>query len=232
LKSTIRNENDDANYILNTMERDWKIITSELYNKIKPIGGNLFCRVGTEFLRTGKVSDVWVEFEMNDFMYNDPFYGLQKSTAPFRMNFALWDFLLDYKINSTLELEGKVFNGEGNKLIGAFSNSLHFMVPEVKFGKIDDLNYIDLELKYSLTNSASYGMMTETINEHKSKYGTISVKLKIKELLFIVQTGWNPETILKQINTEYYDITRYYKVTESPWVEQNYDAFYVPFKKQ
>ena len=214
------------------MERDWKIITNELYSKIKPISGDLFSRVDNEYLRTGKLSDVWIEFEMNDFMYNDPFYGLQKSTSPFRMNFALWSFLLDHNINSTLDLEGKTFYGKEDDLIGSFSNSLHFIVPEVKFGKIDELNFIDLELKYSLTNSESYGYMTETINEHKSQYGIISVKLKMKELLFTVQNGWNPETTLKQINTKYYDISKFYKATESPWSEQNFDTYFIPFMKQ
>lgn len=162
------------------MEHDWRVITSDLYAKIKPIGGTLSYKIGSDFRLEETIKDLIVEFEMNDFMYMDPFYGEQKSTAPFKMFIELGEYISTLKLKSIYEIENVLIKGKPEDSIGAFSNSLHFTVPHLKLGVIKDLT-IEVYMEYSMTNSDSYGMMTGYIKDHISQKGSFKTTLAIKE---------------------------------------------------
>ncbi len=211
------------------MVHKWQDITSDLYNKIKPLGGDIYSRVSRDYIRNKRIEDIWVEFDMNDFIYEDPFYGEQKSTAPFRMNFSLWDLLGDVRLGSVLQLEHKTFHGGSEAKIGSFSNSLHFTIPEVTFGKLSPEKTIAITLTYSLTNSDSYGMMDGSLKEHIQTSGSFSTVLKCKELLVRKPDSKNIDSLLKAIDKKHYDVSRMYEATDLYWSSQNNTSYYIPF---
>jgi hypothetical protein len=70
---------------------DWRSIASYLYKTIKPISGILGSNLTESAIERNRFAGLWVEFTMNEFDYLDPFYGPQKSTAPFKMFVNLAD---------------------------------------------------------------------------------------------------------------------------------------------
>jgi len=211
------------------MEHKWEIITDDLYQKIAPIGGELFSRIDEQFKRKKTIRDAWVEFDMNDFIYMDPFYGEQKSTAPFRMNFGLWDFLEQLSLESILQIENTTFLGEKEDCFGSFSNSLHFTIPEMKFGKITENKTIEFEMTYSLTNSDSYGMMSGTIKDHIKKSGQFKTLLKVKDLIINKPLSKSIHETLKSLNSQYYDINRMYEAKDLNYSSPDYENYYIPY---
>lgn len=211
------------------MEHNWQDITEELYKKINPLSGEIFSRIDERFDRKKKITDAWVEFDMNEFIYNDPFYGEQKSTAPFRMNFGLWGFLEDLNWDSILQIENQIFCGEKEDKFGSFSNSLHFTIPEMKFGKVNKDKTIEFEMEYSITNSESYAMMKGTIKDHIQKSGHIKTVLKIKDLVIDKPNSKNVDKVLNNLNPKYYDTSRMYKATDLNWSRPDYITYYIPY---
>ncbi|GEM_PF-3852169 len=213
------------------MEQNWKEITGELYSKIAPVGGVIHSQIDNSFPRTKKIFNIWIEFQMNDFEYNDPFYGQQKSTAPFNMSIELYDYIAPLEISSIYDLQGKTIEGEKEDRIGSFSNSLHFTVPSLKFGNIDN-SKIEVELKYSLTNSESYGMMSGGILDHIQDNGIIKTSLQVKELVIVCPNELEPIEIAKHLNPSVYDSNNIELATDLNWSTDHSKGFYVRYKIQ
>lgn len=213
------------------MSHDWKEIVTDLYEKISPISGNLNSQIDNSFISKRKLENVWVDFEMNDFMYLDPFYGEQKSTAPFRMNFSLWDILGNEKIETIFDIENLELNLDKKSFIGAFSNSLVFSVPFLRFGKIDGY-HVPFEMEYILSNSDSYAMMTGTADDHIALSGRISLKLEIKELLILIRKGDNPINIARYLDKKRYNLKGIREAKDTGIEYHDYDLFWISYKKQ
>jgi len=214
------------------MEHSWEDITADLYKKIAPLSGEIYSRIDERFNRNKKITDAWIEFDMNDFIYNDPFYGEQKSTAPFRMNFGLWNILEDLNCETILQIGNQTFYGEKEDKFGSFSNSLHFTIPEMKFGRISKDKTIEFEMEYSLTNSESYAMMNGTIKDHIQRSGKLKTVLKIKELIINKPNSKNISQILSSLNPKYYDPSRMYEATDLNWSTTDYTTYYIPFAEE
>ena len=213
------------------MEQNWKEITTDLYSKIAPIGGVLHSQIDNSFPRTKKILNIWIEFQMNDFIYNDPFYGEQKSTDPFNMCVELYDYTSSLEINSIYDLQGKTIEGKKEDRIGSFSNSLHFTVPSLRFGKIDN-SEIEVHLEYSLTNSESYGMMNGSILDHIQDKEIIKTKLLVKELVLVCPNELEPKEIAKYLDSSSYDYTKIELATDLNWSTDRSKGFYVKYKVQ
>jgi len=212
------------------MEPKWINITNDLYEKINPIGGEITSRIDKSFIRNHRITNAWVEFDMNEFIYEDPFYGEQKSTAPFRMNFSLSD-LIDTKLESVLQIENQIYEGNAEELIGAFSNSLHFTIHQVKFGELSEGQKVDFEMTYSLTNSDSYGMMDGTLKDHIENKGTIKTPLVLKDLLISDHGISNLNDVLKHLNPKLYNINGIYESEELNNPELDYKTYCIPYSK-
>lgn len=143
---------------------------------------------------------------MDDFMYQDPFYGDQKSTAPFRMYVNPLEGESGIQITHVQELENKEIIDSRIYLKGAFSNSLHFSAPLISFGKIKENYKIEFEMEYCLTNSDSYGMMTGTIDDHSQSSGKIKLDLEIRDMLILVRKGRSVNEVLNSMNPYIYDL--------------------------
>jgi hypothetical protein len=208
---------------------DWREVTDDLYHKISPIRGDLNSQIESDFISTQKINAIWIEFDMNEFIYQDPFYGEQLSTSPFRMYVNPLKRKNGIQITHIQELENKQIEDSRTVLKGAFSNSLHFSAPLIKFGAIKG-NKIEFEMEYCLTNSDSYGMMTGTIDEHVQSSGNIKLDLEIRDMLILVSKGQNVNEILKSMNPNIYDIKATKEATDTNITYNNYNQFRVPYK--
>lgn len=209
---------------------DWKEITEDLYGKISPLRGDLNSQIDWNFIREQKINSLWIEFDMNDFIYQDPFYGEQKSTAPFRMVVNPLEGESGIEITHIQDLENKIIEDSRTILKGAFSNSLHFSAPLIKFGKIKE-DKIGFEMQYCLTNSDSYGMMTGTIEDHVKSSGQIKIDLKINDMLILVNKQNDVKEILKAMNSNIYDIEAAKEATDTNITYRDYDQYRVPYKE-
>ena len=208
---------------------DWKEATNDLYKKIAPISGELTSRIEASYVRRRKIKSLWVEFDMNEFLYQDPFYGETKSTSNFKMNVSPFQGLGEINITHIQELENLLIKDSRMNKKGTFSNSLDFSAPMIKFGKITG-DKIEFEMEYCLTNSASYGMMTGTINDHIKSSGSIKVDLKIKDMLILVSKSGNVKRILHSMNPNIYDLKLAKIATDSDVSFRDYDLYQVPYK--
>ncbi|KAA3639917.1 MAG: hypothetical protein DWQ02_02880 [Bacteroidetes bacterium] len=208
---------------------DWEKTTDDLYKKIKPIGGDLISRIESNFISRQKINSIWIEFDMNEFIYEDPFYGEQKSTAVFRMNVEPFSGERSIDLTHIQELKNKVIKSPRTQKKGAFSNSLDFTAPLIKFGKIKD-HTIEFEMEYCLTNSSSYGMMTGTIDDHIKASGTIKVDLKINDMLILTAKNKGVERVLKSMNPDIYDLKSAQLATNTNNSFADYDQYRVPYK--
>jgi len=210
----------------------WQEITSELYHLIKPTGGKIYSRYSNSLNKRYIVDEAWIEFDMNEFKYIDPFYGEQNSTSNFKMNFNLSDFLSDLKLESILQIENYTFIGEKDDNLGSFSNSIHFTIPKMEFGKFYEKDKsIEFEMTYSLTNSESYPFMNGTIKEHVQLSGQIRTKLIFKDLLVTIHKNTNLKDVLANISPKYYDLKNIYEDTDLNSSKSDYSSFYIPYLK-
>ena len=198
--------------------------------KISPINGDLSSRIDSNFMREQRINSLWIEFDMNDFIYEDPFYGEQKSTAPFRMNVNPFETENGIEIKHIQNLEGMIIEDSRTNLKGAFSNSLHFSAPVIKFGNIDG-NKLEFEMEYCLTNSDSYGMMTGTREEHIKSSGQIKLNLTIHDMLILVHKKRDVQGILNTMNPNIYDLELAKKATDTNVTYRDYDQYRVPYKE-
>jgi hypothetical protein len=160
---------------------DWKEIVIPLYEKIKPIGGTLSYGVASS---NDLIKWISVGFHLENFKYLDPFYGEQEEKDKFEMYFNFYDVEKNFNFLKINEIENKEYKFS---TVGAFSNSLDFLIPYCKFGTIND-NNIEFTMKYILTNSDSYGMMSGDITEHSTIRGNLNVILEIK-MYSLIQTS-------------------------------------------
>lgn len=209
---------------------DWKNTVQDLYQKINPVEG-FVCSIATEdSLRNHRFSNFWIEFEMNEFTYEDPFYGEQSSKDPFNMQFDLFEFENLYNINDIHQLQNLELKNDPTRIVGGFSNSLHFTVPNLKFGAIIG-NKIEFEMNYSLTNGDSYGEMTGTIDDHIQISGKIKMKLTIKELIVHNYNNTPLAELLNLLNSEVYDIENLEAALDTNTIMQDRTQIKIPYKK-
>jgi len=211
------------------MEHDWKKITSHLYKNISPIKGELSSQIEGDFIYKYKINSIWIEFDMNEFIYLDPFYGEQESTSPFRMYVNPFQSDNRKGITYIQELENMTIEDSRINIKGAFSNSLHFSAPIIKFGEIDG-DKIQFEMDYCLTNSASYAMMNGTIEDHSKSSGKIKIDLKINDMLILVSKKKNVKDILKHMNSKIYDMESLKEATDTNISYRDYDQFRISYK--
>ena len=208
---------------------NWKEVTPYLYQNIKPRKGFLGSIVNASSVRRKKYSNLWIQFEMNSFIYNDPFYGEQSSNAPFNMEINLIDIPEVNELEQLHQLQGLKFENNPKDRIGAFSNSLHFTIPKMKFGEIAN-NLIPFEMEYCLTNSDSYGMMSGTIDEHLSITGSIKQDLEIKNLIVINNNGSEISEILNQLDKDIYNIKSIEEATDTNISYPDRTQYYIKYK--
>lgn len=211
------------------MGENWEQITSDLYNKINPIGGRICSQIDSSFIYKKRLGNVWLEFDMNDFEYIDPFYGQQKSTSLFKIEVNLWDYIEPINITNIRQIEDLTLNCDIKDRIGVFSNSLHFTVPLLQFGKVYK-NEIKVFLEYCLTNSDSYGYMTGKIEDHIQAKGRIEVDLTIKELQLLAQDLNEARAISENLTKDVYNVEAIKEATDLNWSSPNYNCYYVPYK--
>lgn len=89
-----------------------------------------------------------------------------------------FDFI---KISSIKDLFCSEHFEKKNISFGAFSNSIYFTIPRMKFGQVLNKK-LDFEMDFVLTNSDSYGHMTGEFEEHASLKSSRSTKLLIDDL--------------------------------------------------
>ncbi|HMG14553.1 MAG TPA: hypothetical protein VK590_03835 [Saprospiraceae bacterium] len=183
---------------------NWKKITNHLYQNIKPIDGRIQTRIDDSNNTGIQFSNFYIEFDMNEFMYEDPFYGEQAS-ADVGMFMELIDFSTYYKIKEINELENKYFENKDYILNGFFSNSINIIPKYLKFGEIND-DRIEFEMNYSITNSDSYAMMNGTYDEHMIPSGTIKLTLKICELVLLAKNETDLKKLTEKLNPDIYDL--------------------------
>jgi hypothetical protein len=209
---------------------DWKVITDDLYKKIDPVRGDLSTRIDSRYPTDKTISTIWVEFDMNEFTYLDPFYGEQKSTEPFRMFVNPFETEKPMEeIRSLYELEDKVIEDTPTNTKGAFSNSLHFSAPYIQFYKIKQRR-IGFKMEYCLTNSESYPMMTGAIKDHIQAKGTINLELQIKELLIVVPKQKNVWDIVNHLDTNIYDLDSTHLAIDTGVTYGDYNEFRVAYR--
>lgn len=193
---------------------DWKKITNHLYKNIKPIDGRIQSCINDFYCSGIQFSEFWIEFDMNEFDYVDPFYGESKSTDPFNMFVDLLNVASQYNIKEIKEFEKLTFENSENGFYGAFSNSLHIVPKFLKFGEIKG-DRIEFEMSYSLTNSDSYGMMNGTNEEHMKSSGIIKIPLKICELILRTQNKTSLKNLISNLNPNIYDLESIKCIRES-----------------
>ena len=184
---------------------NWKEVVADLYKKIKPVKADLIYQIDSSFIRDRRIAHMWIEFEMNDFNYVDPFYCEQNSKKMFRMNVSLSQQINELNVTSIYGLENLSIKKNEKNLIGVFSNSLHFSVPEIHFGSLQE-NKMNLEMEYVLTNSPSHGNMTGTFKEHAQLSCKINTILNIKALIIITDKRENVQEIAAYLDPNFYDI--------------------------
>jgi len=207
---------------------DWKKITGDLYKKIAPIRGNLYSQIESDFIRKQKINSVWIKFDMNEFIYEDPFYGESKSTS----SEVSLSPLEEIEITHIQELENRIIKDSRTNLKGFFSNSLNFSAPIIKFGEITG-DHIEFEMEYCLTNSDSYGMMTGTIDDHIKSSGVIKTNLKIHDMLVLVSKRnekHDIKRILNSMNPNIYDLNSAKIATDTNVSYDSYSQYRVPYK--
>lgn len=213
------------------MDHKWEDITQHLYDNIKPISGRLISLVDRGVKNKGKVENIWIEFEMNEFMYEDPFYGYQSSTSMFKMNIELWTYIERLRLKSIFELENLIIFCDKKDRIGAFSNSLNMTVPKIKFGKIQDYS-LPVIVEYCMTNSDSYGMMTGTIDDHITCSGLFQVTLEIEDLILLLPKNIDPSDYSKYLDKNIYNSGNI-RISEDLNHDHNQSIYYrIPYSSQ
>jgi hypothetical protein len=208
---------------------NWENTVQDLYQKINPDEGFVCSIANEDSLRNHRFSNFWVEFDMNEFMYEDPFYGEQSSKAPFNMFFELFEFENLYNIKEIHQLQNLELKNDSKRRIGCFSNSLHFTIPNIKFGAIEG-NKIEFEMKYCLTNSDSYGGMTGNLDDHIQISGIIKMKLTIRELIVHNYNHKPLAELLNLLNPEIYNIENAQIATDTNTIMKDRTQYRIPYK--
>jgi len=207
----------------------WEEITQDLYSKISPTGGKLCSKISNGYKTRNWIDNIWVEIYMNEFAYNDPFYGEIQSKSNFTTFFNLSDLVTELKFESILDIQNLEFDGEGDYLNGGFSNSLNLLVTKLKFGEIKDWK-INMKINYSLANSESYGYMTGTVKDHLTKSGKIETKLDVRELELVCLNEKDPYEDAKYLNWRIYNPEKLRLAPDLNWSSDHSKGFYIPYR--
>lgn len=208
---------------------DWKIVTENLYSKISPKTGEISHYIGSDIISRKYIEGISIEFDVDEFIYTDPFYGEIKSTSNFKMNIQFDGNFEEFRIKSIGDLENKELKFSETFPIGSFSNSIHFTVLDCKFGSIR-ADAIAISFNYILTNSDSYPMMTGTYEEHSTKHGRIESLLKFNPVrIHTRRTNNQLNEIIKELNPKHYELS---KCQEEIYqgANQDYQYYLIPVK--
>ena len=183
---------------------NWKTICEYLYKNINPETGVLHSYVNNQYHGKPFIS-FYVEFDMNEFTYEDPFYGEQSSTSMFKTNFELMEITKKSLISDVVEFANSSIVFEEKRKFGAYSNSLHLVPHTMNFNDVID-NELNCRIEYSITNSDSYGMMDGSFEEHINMKGFINSNLSIERLTLNSRSNDEFRKMVEQLNSDVYDI--------------------------
>lgn len=214
---------------LSTNKMDWRIATDPLYKNISPKTGTISHFINNDIIHRKYIDSISIEFDVDEFIYTDPFYGEIKSTNNFKMNIQFDGNFKDFKISSIGDLENKHLDFCETFPIGSFSNSIHFTVMNCRFGSIKS-GRIMISFHYVLTNSDGYAMMDGTYEEHSSKRGIIEATLTFNPVRIHTHRNNNKlNEIIKELNPSHYDLPNCNeKIYEGS--NQDYQYYYIPVK--
>ena len=165
------------------MERDFKIILPEINSKFNPIRGKLYHTIESD--KPNLVQRIRIEIETDEFEYTDPFYGKIKANK-FLHEFANIEFdKIDTRIKSINDIQELAINQKLYLFPGWFSNSIDVEVQAIKFGEINNNAEVKCLIKYFLTKSDSYPLLSGEREEHMKFANEINVVLSIENLLFL-----------------------------------------------
>lgn len=186
---------------------NWKKLCTYLYENINPQSGTLHSYVNNQY-NGGQFINFYLEFDMNEFIYEDPFYGEQSSTSMFKTNFELMEVSKSRHISDIVEFQNLNIIFEQKRKFGSFSNSLHLVPHTIGFNDINN-GKLNCGIEYSIVNSDSYGMMDGSFQDHISLQGTIHSELEIAKLVVNCKSREELKRIIAQLNTHIYDINSY-----------------------
>ena len=186
------------------MERDWEIILPEINSKFKPTIGKIGHTIESD--KPFVVKRIIIEIETDEFEYTDPFYGKINANKTLHEFVNIDLDLLNIEIKSIKELQNKLINQTENQFPGFFSNSLDVVVKELKFGNINTNNTIACSIRYFLTKSDSYPLLSGEKEEHMKFENEINVDLKIKPLLFLDKRKFKIKPLKQFIASDVYQI--------------------------
>jgi hypothetical protein len=194
---------------------NWKNLCEYLYENINPQTGVLHSYAYNQY-QGKQIINFYLEFDMNEFIYDDPFYGEQSSTSMFKTNFELMEITQRSLITDINEFGNLNITFEEKEKFGAFSNSLHLVPHKIKFRAMG-LDKLNCEIEYSITNSDSYGLMDGSFEEHIQLSGTIKSELTIAELTINCTSEDELKKTISQLNHEVYDVNNIELLDESEY---------------
>jgi len=183
---------------------NWQKLCKYLYENINPQTGTLHSYANNQY-HGKQFINFYLEFDMNEFIYEDPFYGEQSSTSMFKTNFELMEITKRSLISDVDEFRNLNIKFEEKRKFGSYSNSLHLVPHEMDFNMIQS-NKLNTSIIYSIVNSDSYGMMDGSFEEHITMSGTINSQIQIEKLVVNCRDNNELQNMLNQLNADIYDI--------------------------
>lgn len=190
---------------MDSHKTNYRDFLPDLFSKIHPESGSINHRISNCSNYESYIACIWINFNLRNFQYHDPFYGLIEAKSNFEMFFETTYEDKKILIKNIKDLTNKEYRFSGKDLSGLFSNSIEFFIKYCKFGPF--LNgFIEFEMKYILTNSVSYGMMTGSFEEHSEYEGYMNVRLNVEDLSFEDCLNLEPKLIPDFIDSKIYNL--------------------------
>ena len=158
-------------------------VLPDLISKIQPIKGKLYHRLSTNHYYEGFIGTIWITFVLENFTFNDPFYGMTEVIGDGVMFFETTAYDKKIVLIHLFDIEGKSFEYENNDFGGSLGNTFKFIIKKCKFGYIKNRK-IKFEMDYFFTNSSSYGEIDGTIEDHAELMTSLSTELFIEDAFF------------------------------------------------
>lgn len=188
---------------------DWKPIVTHLYANINAVGGTLHHWLPNKLNSESTIRCISIGFFLENFVYEDPFYGSNEAKNNFEMFFEIDSADPLSYLKTIRDVENKSFEFDKEERIGCFSNSLHFSVPYCKFGAIND-GKIPFEMEYILTNSDSYGQMDGSFEEHSTLSGHLKTVLDVFGVRICLNDRQDIKSLLQFIDNTVYEPSKFH----------------------